>query len=75
MANEAHPVDLHVGTMLKKLRRRNAISQTVLATAVGVSFQQIQKYENAKNRISASRLYDLAQFLKVDIEIFFEGEA
>ena len=53
-------------------RKLLGMNQTKLGDALGMSFQQVQKYENGKNRISASRLYDLPQVLDVSIEHFFE---
>ncbi len=70
---EAHPVDIHVG---KKLRSRRTIlgkSQEEIGTAVGITFQQIQKYERGLNRIGSSRLYEFANLLGVGVSYFFEG--
>ena len=66
-----HPIDIHVGKRLQQRRNECGVSQTALATAIGVSFQQVQKYERAKDRISASRLYAIARFLNVDANYFF----
>lgn len=49
------------------------MTQTVLGDAVGLTFQQVQKYENGRNRISASRLYEFAHVLGVDVAFFFDG--
>lgn len=68
-----HPVDLHVGGRLRLARRLRALPQQVLAQRLGVSFQQIQKYEKGTNRISASTLYGLAVLLNVPIAWFFAG--
>jgi transcriptional regulator with XRE-family HTH domain len=68
-----HPVDVHVGARLKMLRIQKQMSQTAVAERVGLTFQQIQKYENGSNRISASRLVEFAQALSVPIRAFFEG--
>jgi transcriptional regulator with XRE-family HTH domain len=65
--------DTHVGTQIRLRRLELDISQQDLGHAVGCTFQQIQKYENAKNRVSASRLWRLAQVLSVPIGYFFEG--
>lgn len=65
------PVDVHVGERLRLRRTLMRMSQEQVADAVGVTFQQIQKYERGSNRISASRLYDIAQALGVDIPFFF----
>ncbi len=67
-----HPVDQHVGVKFKQARRQKRLSQTDIANAVGISFQQIQKYETGANRISASRLFELAQILEVSPAFFFE---
>lgn len=66
------PVDVHVGKRLRLRRTLLGMSQEQLAAAVGVTFQQIQKYERGANRVSASRLYDVARVLGVDISFFFE---
>ena len=57
-----HPVDIHVGDLVRKRRRFLGLSQTELATAVGVTFQQVQKYEKGANRISASKLPGCSAF-------------
>lgn len=66
------PVDLHVGAMLRKRRRSLGMSQEMLATALGVTAQQVQKYETAGSRISASKLFEAAQALSVRASYFFE---
>ena len=68
-----HPVDLHVGTRLRQQRRARGLSQTELGGRLGISFQQLQKYETGRNRISASRLWELADVLGVPVTCFFEG--
>ncbi len=68
-----HPVDLHVGQRLRHRRWLVGMTQQQLASAVGIKFQQIQKYESGANRISASRLYDLANALQVPVSFFFDG--
>ena len=70
--NKIHHVDLHVGKKLKQKRVEKGISQDDLASSVNLTFQQVQKYEKATNRISASKLYDFAKFLGTDIQYFFE---
>ncbi|PKV50805.1 transcriptional regulator with XRE-family HTH domain [Aquimarina sp. MAR_2010_214] len=67
-----HPVDLYVGQQLRKKRNQCKISQEELAKSVGVTFQQIQKYEKGRNRISSSRLYQFAKLLDCDANYFFE---
>ncbi len=66
-------VDVYVGSRLRLRRRLLGLSQEKLAEAIGITFQQIQKYERGANRVSASRLYDLAQVLAVPIDYFFDG--
>jgi len=66
------PVDVYVGKRLRKQRLLMRLSQEQLARAVGVTFQQIQKYERGTNRISASRLFDIAKVMGVPINFFFE---
>jgi transcriptional regulator with XRE-family HTH domain len=68
-----HPTDLHVGTRIRTLRALAGLNQTELATRVGVTFQSIQKYERGTNRVSASRLQEIAEVLGVPIAAFFEG--
>lgn len=70
---DSHPhyVDVHVGHKIRKRRLDLSLDQATLAQCVGVSFQQIQKYERGTNRVSASRLYDIAQALGVDVHYFF----
>ncbi len=65
--------DVIVGKNLCTMRKIRNISQTQLAEAMGVSFQQIQKYEKGTNRITAVRLYRAAKYLKTDLLYFFEG--
>ncbi len=67
-----NPIDVHVGDRLRTRRTLLGLTQTTLAEAIGVTFQQMQKYEKGSNRISASRLYDLSQILDVDMDYFFE---
>ncbi|TDL75980.1 XRE family transcriptional regulator [Palleronia sediminis] len=68
-----HPVDIHVGKRVRHRRRLTGTTQQQLAERVGIRFQQIQKYETGTNRISASRLWDIAEALGVPIAFFFEG--
>lgn len=68
----ANPVDLHVGLKLKEARLKRGLSQERLAEEMGITFQQIQKYEKGLNRIGASRLWDLAQVLGEPIEYFYK---
>ena len=66
-------IDQHVGERLKQRRLMQRMSQTDLGNALGITFQQIQKYEKGSNRIGASRLWRLSQVLSVPITYFFEG--
>jgi transcriptional regulator with XRE-family HTH domain len=68
-----HPVDRHVGRRVCDKRIALGYNQSDLGRALGLTFQQIQKYEKGANRISASKLWDIARFFKVDISYFFEG--
>lgn len=68
-----HPVDVHVGKRVRHRRWLVGMTQQQLAESVGIKFQQIQKYETGANRVSASRLWDIAASLDVDISFFFEG--
>jgi transcriptional regulator with XRE-family HTH domain len=67
-----HPVDVHVGRRLRSRRTILGMSQEELGEAVGVTFQQIQKYERGLNRIGSSRLYEFACILGVGVSYFFE---
>ena len=68
-----HPVDVHVGKRVRHRRWMVGMTQQQLASKVGIKFQQIQKYETGMNRVSASRLWDIADALNVDVRFFFEG--
>lgn len=68
-----HPVDAHVGKRIRHRRWMVGMTQQQLADKVGIKFQQIQKYETGMNRVSASRLWDVAEALGVQISFFFEG--
>jgi transcriptional regulator with XRE-family HTH domain len=70
-----NPVDRHVGLRIRMRRKELGLSQERLADAVGLTFQQIQKYERAANRVSASKLWELAQALQVGISYFYDGLA
>ena len=69
----AHKVDIHVGKRVRQRRWLTGMTQQKLAEIVGIKFQQIQKYETGANRVSASRLWDIADALEVDVSFFFEG--
>jgi len=68
-----HPVDVHVGKRIRHRRWLVGMTQQQLAEKVGIKFQQIQKYETGMNRVSASRLWDIAASLSVPVSFFFEG--
>ena len=68
-------VDLHVGMRIRLRRKAMGLSQDRLAEALGLTFQQVQKYERGLNRVSASKLYDIARTLRAAIPYFFEGLA
>ena len=68
-----HPVDVHVGKRIRHRRWMSGTTQQQLAEKVGIKFQQIQTYETGLNRVSASRLWDIATALGVTIDFFFEG--
>ncbi|CUH64124.1 transcriptional repressor DicA [Thalassovita gelatinovora] len=69
----AHPVDVHVGKRIRHRRWLVGMTQQQLAEQVGIKFQQIQKYETGTNRVSASRLWDIAEALDVAVGFFFAG--
>ena len=71
--NEVHPTEIHVGNRVRMRRLMLGLSQTQLGEALGIAFQQVQKYEKGTNRISASRLQGISQILQVPVEFFFEG--
>ena len=68
-----NPVDRHVGLRLRMRRKELGISQEKLAEAIGLTFQQVQKYERAANRVSASKLWEIARALSTSIGYFYEG--
>src|ERR1700689_3596756 len=67
-----NPVDVHVGARLRLRRTLLGMSQERLGNAIGLTFQQVQKYERGANRIGASRLYDLSRVLDVPVSFFFD---
>ncbi len=69
----SHPVDIHVGKKLKQLRVLRGMTQTEVAQGLGISFQQVQKYELGRNRISASKLFEISRILNVAPSYFFDG--
>ena len=68
-----HPVDVYVGAKVKSRRLVLGLSQEELAKSIGLTFQQVQKYERGTNRISVSRLVDICRTLKTPVDYFFEG--
>ncbi len=70
---ETNLVDRHVGSRVRMRRLMLGLSQTQLGDALGVTFQQVQKYEKGTNRISASKLQHISQILQVPVAFFFEG--
>ena len=70
---EPNPVDVHVGSRVKLKRTMMAMSQEKLGERLGITFQQVQKYEKGTNRIGASRLQDIAEILETSVGFFFEG--
>ncbi|MCC7348138.1 MAG: helix-turn-helix transcriptional regulator [Variibacter sp.] len=74
MAKKApNPIDKHVGSRVRMRRMMLGMSQEKLGDALGLTFQQVQKYEKGTNRIGASRLQQIAQILQVPVSFFFEG--
>ena len=69
----AHSVDIHVGQRVRQRRWMLGMTQSQLGDHVGIKFQQIQKYETGSNRISASRMWDIATAMEVPVAFFFEG--
>jgi transcriptional regulator with XRE-family HTH domain len=74
MASKGHPnpVDVHVGRRIRLRRTLLGLSQMTLAEEMGISFQQLQKYERGSNRVSSSRLFDLSRIMNVPLAYFFD---
>ncbi len=70
---QPHHVDVHVGGRVKQRRLLRGLSQEQLGTSLGLTFQQVQKYEKGTNRISSSRLWEIATILGVPISFFYDG--
>jgi len=68
-----HPVDIHVGKRIKEIRTVRGLTQSNVADYLGISFQQLQKYETGANRVSASRMFELSKLLDITPAFFFEG--
>ncbi|MGH7185694.1 MAG: helix-turn-helix domain-containing protein [Pseudomonadota bacterium] len=71
-SGKPNPIDIHVGSRVRLRRTLLGMSQEKLGEAIGLTFQQVQKYERGANRIGSSRLFDLARVLDVPISYFFE---
>lgn len=71
-AGSPNPIDIHVGSRVRLRRTLLGMSQERLGEAVGLTFQQVQKYERGANRVGASRLFDLARALQVPVGFFFD---
>lgn len=69
----AHPIDVLVGRKIREFRVRHDLSQKSLGDEIGLTFQQIQKYESGKNRVSASILFEIARVLKTPVGQFFNN--
>ncbi|MBP2572419.1 transcriptional regulator with XRE-family HTH domain [Agrobacterium tumefaciens] len=70
---QPNPIDIHVGSRIRLRRTMNGMSQERLGDSLGITFQQIQKYERGTNRVGASRLQNIANVLNVPVAFFFEG--
>ncbi|MDF2095451.1 MULTISPECIES: helix-turn-helix domain-containing protein [Aquibaculum] len=68
-----HPTDVHIGRRIRERRVELGMSQSALAEQLGITFQQVQKYERGGNRVSGSRLWDISRVLGVNVSHFFEG--
>ena len=68
-----NPVDRHVGLRIRLRRRELGLSQERLADAIGLTFQQVQKYERAANRVSASKLWEMSRALSIPVSYFYGG--
>lgn len=71
-SDKPNPIDVHVGARVRLRRTLLGMSQEKLGEAIGLTFQQVQKYERGANRVGASRLYDLSRVLDVPVSYFFE---
>lgn len=69
---EPNPIDIHVGNRIRLRRTLLGLSQEKLASLLGLTFQQVQKYERGMNRVGASRLWDLSRVLEVPVNFFYE---
>ncbi len=71
---QPHPVDMLVGMRLRMFRNERGVSQSALANVLGLTFQQVQKYERGTNRISASKLFEISRFLGIRVADFYVDE-
>src|SRR5471032_288819 len=74
-SDKPNPTDVHVGARVRLRRTLLGMSQEKLGDAIGLTFQQVQKYERGANRVGASRLYDLSRVLDVPVSFFFDDMA
>ena len=73
MAKNPDPIDIHVGSRIRLRRTLLGLSQDKLADSLGITFQQVQKYENGANRVGASRLFQIGKVTGVPVSFFFDG--
>ncbi|RUW75186.1 XRE family transcriptional regulator [Mesorhizobium sp. M1E.F.Ca.ET.063.01.1.1] len=73
IGHHPHTADVHVGRQIAMVRVQSDVSQAQLARSIGISIQQLQKYENARNRVSASMIYEIGRSLGVPVSRFFNG--
>ena len=73
LQRKPNPVDIHVGSRIRMRRRVMGLSQDDLASQLGLTFQQVQKYERGTNRVSASKLFGIAVVLQAPVSYFFDG--
>jgi len=73
-SDRPNPIDVHVGSRVRLRRNMLGMSQEKLGEAIGLTFQQVQKYERGANRIGASRLHELSRILDVQVSFFFDKE-
>ena len=73
LQRKPNPVDIHVGSRIRMRRRVMGLSQDDLASQLGLTFQQVQKYERGTNRVSASKLFGIAAVLQAPVSYFFDG--
>jgi transcriptional regulator with XRE-family HTH domain len=72
MTDNPHPIDIRIGQNLRRFRQNAGMSQTEIGRRIGVSFQQIQKYERGTNRVSASTLWECGEALGMPVQAFFK---